>query len=73
MIKNFCSIEYINEDGYEIVDHAILSIEEQMKLMDEFIHYGIIASIHEHASNVYSEHEEKFDTNTVGTSDEKGI
>jgi hypothetical protein len=56
--KQFCTIEHLDEDGHEIIDHAILSTEEQMKLMEEFIRRGVIATIHEHIPNVNSLNEE---------------
>ena len=69
--KNFCTVEYLDEDGHEIVDHAILSVEEQMKLMDEFIHRGIIATIHEHISDVNLPDEDKPNPNTIKAPDKE--
>lgn len=60
--KQFCTIEYLDEDGNEMVDHAVLSIDEQMKLMTEFIKYGVVATIHEHISNVISSNEENVES-----------
>ncbi len=57
--KQFCTIEYLDKDGNEIIDHAVLSVEEQMKLMNEFINHGAVATIHEHVPNVQSLDEEK--------------
>ena len=57
--KSFCTVEYLDEDGHEIVDHAVLSVEEQMKLMDEFISCGVLATIYEHTSDVNSSDEEE--------------
>ena len=56
--KNFCTVEYLDEDGHEMIDHATLSVEEQMKLMEEFIRRGVIATIHDHSASVNSVNEE---------------
>ena len=57
-MKTFCTIEYLDEDGHEAIRHAVLSHDEQMKLMEEFINRGIVATIHEHVSDVNSVDEE---------------
>jgi hypothetical protein len=64
--KNFCTVEYLDEDGHEIIDHAILSTEEQFKLMDEFIHRGVVATIHDHSASVNSlDEKNESDPNTI--------
>ena len=65
-VKNFCTIEYLDSDGTEIVTHAVLSHDEQMKTMEEFIQRGIIATIYDHSTDVNSFQEDNGESKLCG-------
>ena len=44
--KQFCSIDYVDNEGDRVIKHAFLSIEEQQKIIDECVKCGIQAKIY---------------------------
>ena len=45
--KSFCSIQYVDEEGEQVIRHAFLTEEEQKIVVDEFAKRGISGKVYD--------------------------
>lgn len=45
MDKHFFSVEFSDEDGYQVIDHAFMTEKEAEILIGEFIKKGVAVSV----------------------------
>ena len=45
--RRFCSIQYIDEEGDQVIRHAFLTVDEQKMVVDEFARRGMRGTVND--------------------------